>query len=251
MSENINQDESIKSKFSIESLPPQLAQAFTAGNLDEIEGSHIVYNDEKCTIWRCYEKNIHLANIGDVRLCVDYKKFNDKKNPPEVFDLIEFKYLTDEVSDKSHGRPIAEMSWYKPEYPEIEHPYEFNLSHRFVHPEFSKRAGLGTQLYLQAESFMQDIANQRNTNINLALVTVQSDVMRWVQKPELGYSPYSEEDTATLDELSEHPEQFETESVDYGNNQGMRDNFIYRKGSHPKQYVSVWFKKTIRPDTHI
>lgn len=243
------QNEAVRPEFFVESLPIQLAESFTIGKMQDIEGASVVREDSVSTVWRCYKAETVLPSIGTVDLIIDYKKFNDKNEPAEIFELIECKYIKPNASDVTHEIPIAEMFWYKPEFPEVEHFYDFNLSHRYVHPEFKNQKGLGTKLYLQSESLLQDIANLKNSEIIIALVTVQSDVMKWIQKSEIGYSAYSEEDIATLKELAQHPDRFETESVDYDNGQGMRDNFIYRRGSPEKKYVPVWFKKILTPNT--
>lgn len=67
---------------------------------------------------------------------------------------------------------------------------EYVLEHRYVIPELRNRKGIGSQLYLQAEDWVQQIATRIKKPITLLAGVSQYDVLTWLTKQ--GYTPQEE-----------------------------------------------------------
>lgn len=82
---------------------------------------------------------------------------------------------------------------------------ELIMKHRYVDPDIRKK-GVGTQLYVRAEQFLQGIAREMGEDIRLTLGINQPNVMRWVRS--LGFDVLDDIGRTKVDDILSHPENY-------------------------------------------
>jgi GNAT superfamily N-acetyltransferase len=127
------------------------------------------------------------------------------------------------------------------------------LGHRYIHADFRGKAGLGSQLYRQTESFFQQIANEKHNDVVVQMQMGQRSVIVWAKK--MGFEVLAEYQSV-LAELRDHPERFTEDEVfvsPESQSQGIvKDKYIFRKeteGRYMEDAIRITMQKVIQPDS--
>lgn len=233
----------VEREAKVETLPKEIAERFLAGSLSE--AGELTEEDPINSMWRVFEREIEVPGIGNTILAVDYRQHDTSDSlfggKTEHFDQVRFDYEGAFVRT-NHEKDflIAEMHWYI-EKGEYKNPYPFDLMmvHRYVVPEFRNHQGIGTNLYLQAEAWAQQVADIKGEPLILALSTDQPLTMDWAEK--LGYRSYPEEE-GKRKQILEHPEDFEL--ISETDRKGQDRNPALKKDG---ESFRVWFQKKLIP----
>lgn len=224
-----------------EPLPIGLAKALVGGSLGE--NSQIVHEGEMADIYRVYEKEEQVAEIPKTSFHLDYLKIKTEEDLDNVFDQLRFEYATPNKDNEGY-RLISEM------HLGIAPSNMFILQHRYVAPEFRGRRGIGTKLLKQAESFLQQVANEKGEDVTIALKTGQESVIKWLEK--LGYEVI-EDQQILRNELKNHPNRFFRDKVilsESSTADGIeKDLYTFRQGEtgrYMENAIRLTFKKVIK-----
>ncbi len=177
-------------------------------------------------------------------MILDYRKYH--KNEGGKFDRLQFEYFQEDPIEPENERVIAQM--HVQSIPDG----SFILDHRHVHPDLRGKVGLGTRLYQQVESFMQQIANEKHEDVVIRLQSGQITVTAWAEK--MGFEAIPEH-RQFLEELREYPERFIEDNVfvsPQSQAQGiMKDQYVFRKeteGRYMEDAIRITMKKIVRCD---
>ena len=218
-----------------------MAKAFIDGSLGK--NSQIVHEDDVADIYRVYEKEEPVADMPNTAFHLDYLKIKAEE-AKGVFDQLRFEYTTPN-KDKDDYQLIAEM------HLGIAPSNVFILQHRYVRPEFRGGRGIGTKLLKQAESFLQQVANEKGEDITIVIKTGQESVIKWLEK--LGYE-VMEDQQILRNELKNHPNRFFKDCVimsPESTSAGIKkDLYTFRQGEtgrYMENAIRLTFQKVIKP----
>jgi hypothetical protein len=130
----------------IEPIPEGIARGFVNGTW--LENAPIVHDGDKSKIFRLFERAEAVPGIQNAKLRVDLRKWH-VHDEDHHRDHVRFEYV-----DTSHDDAlVAEMHFQTRDDGSLE------LGHRYIHLDLRGKAGLGSRLYRQTESFFQQIAS--------------------------------------------------------------------------------------------
>lgn len=222
-------------------VDPGIAKRFTEGKLTD--HSPIIYESDKSTIYRCFERDESIPGITGTKLRLDYRDYTEGN--PNRPNQLRFEYTQPSADQPEEERTVAEM------HLGILDSHTFKLEHRYVRPDLRTRSGLGSRLLKTAEGWLQQVADSSNNVVTIRLQVGQDSVIRWIQK--MGYS-VQDDQQELLDELTNHPERFVRGDVvlsDASQLDGIiKDAYTFRvdkPGRHMEDAVRLTFEKRITP----
>lgn len=227
----------------IEPIPEEIAGDFVRNRENFGRNSLLVHEGDKTKIWRVFRRAEEIPSIGRCALVLDYRKYHEGQT--KKFDRLQFEYLQEDPIEQDKERVIAQM------HVQCISDGVFVLDHRHVIPEFRGGFGLGSRLYQQVESFVQQIANMKNSDQAIQLSTGQKSVTDWAEK--MGFK-VALECQEFLEEKREFPERFVEDDVfvsPESQAQGIvKDRYTFRKealGRYMEDAIRITMKKVIHP----
>lgn len=215
-----------------------IAAEFAKGTL--LGSAVLIHEGDKSNTYRCIKSSTE-CGVQGAEFNLDYRQYHEPS--ADKCNKMVFQFS---VSGESGERvTIADMTL------DIVDDKTFNLTHRYVRPEYRATGGIGTKLLGIAESWVQEVANQQKTKTKIELKTGQESVMHWLEKNGYRADPKSKK---TRNRLRDHPERFVRDKViisDDSKREGIvKDVYTFpakEKGRYMENAVRLLYRKEFQP----
>ena len=130
----------------------------------------------------------------------------------------------------------------------------FELNHRYVHPDFRGKGGVGDRLLHQAEVAFQALAEKRQGPVEVRLEGGQRVVLKWFTDERRGFEPANAVSAALLQEVNKHPENFVFEDIGGPGDASDKVDCIFRPdtpGRTIKDTVRIKLHKVFQPKVEV
>lgn len=243
MRERLPSSERRETPGTINPIPKHIASEFVHSRDTFGQSALMVHEGDKTKINRVFEREENIPGAGKGMLVLDYRRYHQPD--PKKFDRLQFEYrrVDPELPDQEqivgqiHCQVIPDGS--------------FTVDHRHIHPEFRRKFGLGTLLYQQAENFVQQVANERQSDVVLRMQAGQESVIEWAKKMGFVVIP---EHQHVLDALRDHPEDFVVDDAfvsEESRAEGIvKDRYTFHRNETTRfmeNAIRVTMKKVIHP----
>lgn len=189
----------------------------------------------------------HVPGIGDVSLNVVYRY-------PSLLqqDAAElFRFFYEKLPSQSEKSPAEKPATIADAQLVIYDSNHFELKHRYVHPEFRRKHGLGTRLYGAIEAWLQQVAALTHQPVSVRMSTGQRSVFAWAEKMGFAPLPHFRNVWTEVEECPDHfveaPVYISEESRAAGIE---KDLYLFRpevQRRYMEDAVRITFEKVIQP----
>jgi GNAT superfamily N-acetyltransferase len=220
-------------------VPSRIAEGYLAGTW--LEGAPIVHEGDKSKVLRIFESPAAVSGVGSAMFRIDAKFWHVPDGKLHQ-DHICFEYVDVDPSHQRDTKTIAEMHLNQVDAD------TFWLRHRYVHPEYGRRTGIGTALYHQAEHWLQQVAKARHRDVMIGLTAAQVELIRWLQKEKFLILQGQRD---RLNEVFEYPDHFTFDHPSY-DPKFAKETWIFPKETssrQPEHSILLRFQKQIPSGT--
>lgn len=179
----------------------------------------------------------NFGTLGTMEFGVETKVYTEHQDLSSHCNRVDFCY-------KQGDTEVAYMDF------RVRPDGTFELNHRYVHPDFRGKVGIGDHLLRQASQAFQALADKRQAPVEVYLEGGQRVVLSWFTDQRRGFQPRDSESATRLTEVRDHPENFVFESIGGLGDASDKVDCIFRKeteGRTIKDTVRIQLHKVFEP----